>query len=181
MKLFSKDLHNLKKIYLFSNMIDILEDGLFKNNPILEEIDFSNNRIIVIHWNLFKGLSNINKINLNYNSCINRYYEKSQLSRLHEEVQECTYGNTWEAKYHKLNFQLIDEMKLNFDLQERAKQIINSCHLCETEKQVIDANCRQEIRRLSVEVDLEQRLTEPCFNHDNQLRSKRFKGARSVK
>lgn len=167
-------------------MIDILENGLFRNNPMLQEVSLSNNKIIVIPWNLFKNLNNLINVNLNFNLCINRAFKKSQLAKLHEEVQECTSDNTWEAKYHKTHFELIDEMKLNFDLQESAKQTnLNSCHLCETEKQVIEANCKQEIRRLSVDVELEQRLTksaaEPSVNGDNQLRSKRFKEAYSDK
>lgn len=61
----------LTKFEALNNSIKILEFDLFKNNPNLEIIDLSNNKINHIDDGVFTSLKNLKNLKLEGNSCIN--------------------------------------------------------------------------------------------------------------
>jgi len=60
----------LEVLYLYSNDIEILEEGLFDNNMNLKFITLSENRIIHIDENAFDNLHQLTDLYLNRNECV---------------------------------------------------------------------------------------------------------------
>lgn len=70
----------LGQVSLRSNKLKSLPTDLFNNNPLLFDIDFSENSLDYIKTN-FTKLTNVQQIFLEYNTCIDVNYEKTDNQR----------------------------------------------------------------------------------------------------
>lgn len=84
-KITSEDLKNLKDLEFLNlnyNLIEVLENYLFKFNPKLSTILMKSNRIKFVHPTAFHGLNNVQTLDLQNNHCFNGNTEKNQSKSL---------------------------------------------------------------------------------------------------
>ena len=72
-----KPFPNLVEIYLHSNLIEVLEEGLFDFNPDLQWIELSYNKIVHIEPKIFDHLSKLEYLFLHRNTCLKTNIEYS--------------------------------------------------------------------------------------------------------
>lgn len=66
----------LREVYLASNKLEFLPRYLFKNNPLLDWVNFEDNSLKIIETN-FTGLKNIKYIFLRNNVCIDALFNRT--------------------------------------------------------------------------------------------------------
>ncbi|CAH1735243.1 unnamed protein product [Chironomus riparius] len=66
-----KPLQNLVFLSLFRNQIEILEDGLFDNNPDMQVLWYESNKIIHVGKSVFNNMNNLTYLVFDSNLCIN--------------------------------------------------------------------------------------------------------------
>lgn len=73
-----KPFKKLVTLYLPSNNLEIIDDGLFDFNPKLKYIDLRNNKIRYIYPGVFANVKNLLFLALNGNVCINKTAKQSR-------------------------------------------------------------------------------------------------------
>lgn len=85
-----KEFPKLKRLDLFDNEIEIVDEDLFQYNPKLEDIGLNKNKISQIDPKVFKNFVNkLNVLFLSENVCQlnNAYYDKQKANELIAEIQ----------------------------------------------------------------------------------------------
>jgi len=98
----------LSTLNLEKNEIEILEDGIFDNNPDLAIIDLDSNKLVHIDNNAFKGLKNLKFLGLNLNPCI--INSRNSTSSIQEVIS--TVG------YHCSNSEFLNLKDLEADFKK---------------------------------------------------------------
>lgn len=68
-----KPFKNLTHVSFFYNKIEVIEEGLFDFNPLLEFVWFEKNEIKIINLNVFKNLKRLTTLDLRNNLCISDF------------------------------------------------------------------------------------------------------------
>jgi hypothetical protein len=123
------DLTSLEKLDMRYNRIETLRPNLFKFNNNLRVIKFANNEISIIAPNLISHLSKLNAIDFTDNKCGERFefYENYQ-AFIHQtfdrNVQNCTTENLIENKLQSTINENEDLKVLNLDLKNKNSILI---------------------------------------------------------
>ncbi|KAL7038174.1 hypothetical protein ACKWTF_009485 [Chironomus riparius] len=92
-ELYQSDLKPIKGLVYLDlgvNDIEVLEDGVFDNNPHLEVISLYSNKIYQIDLHVFDSLSKLNYLVLDKNRCINKS-ARFDLSGVQEIIQNTKF------------------------------------------------------------------------------------------
>jgi Leucine-rich repeat (LRR) protein len=89
-----KDFPRLKDLYLFNNDITTIEQDLFKFNTELELIELGHNKITQIYPTVFDHLSQLSRLWLWSNECINHHaFNRSAVESLIKRVKQKCRGD----------------------------------------------------------------------------------------
>lgn len=87
-------LTKLKIIYLSQNQIEVIPKDVFSNNPNLEEIHFWGNKIKYLDSGIFNGLTKLDVVNLNDNTCLDKDYRWTEIVELEGDIKlNCSETN----------------------------------------------------------------------------------------
>ncbi|KAL7013373.1 hypothetical protein ACKWTF_015359 [Chironomus riparius] len=67
----------LENLYLYSNIIEVLEAGVFDNNKLLVTISLKNNRLVHVDENVFNNLNNLQFLFFELNPCLDKNIENN--------------------------------------------------------------------------------------------------------
>jgi len=96
------------------NQIEILEEGLFDFNPDLEYIYLYQNKITHIDPNVFDSLTKLRHLELQSNTCINKYaYDRTSVQNLINELKTMCNNSDYSILDQKLKFLESESKSLN--------------------------------------------------------------------
>lgn len=99
-------LKSLELISLHTNQIKSINYDLFRDNLNLKIIYLARNKIDVLSERLFCNSSNLMKVDLSWNICINKTFYQNEIDLLNEGIAECLEENTFESRIQKMKLEL---------------------------------------------------------------------------
>lgn len=118
----------LLRFLLFGkNLIEVLPADLFKSNINLEKIDFNENRIKFVGYNLLSELTKLKSAFFAYNSCISREaYTTSQVAELQMKL---LFDCPTQIAYESIESEFIDGEKLEKSVDDKLAERIEPLKL----------------------------------------------------
>jgi Leucine-rich repeat (LRR) protein len=128
-----KALANLRYIKLDSNRLETLPRDLFINNRKLDFIELQENRLSLVPNNLFSHLTNLNKLLLWGNECMNENFEANANSRTLEIQKSMEKCSKFFYKFVKMSDKLDQVLKENQEI----KEMISTNNECQSQPAIL--------------------------------------------
>jgi Leucine rich repeat len=175
---------NLRVLGLWDNKIEVLEEHLFRGNPVLGEISFSNNKLRHISVNTFSILKPLTYLYLDHNPCIsaNAVTQATVPALINDARRQCFSIETdpkFETCQHD-NSQLVEENgnlkkaneilmnakanleKTNELLESKLSEVNQKLKTCECDNRMQEVLATNEKRFVEIEKRMIELGSSPC-------------------